>query len=308
MLAGGLACAVANGSLHPLETTKVKLQLQDLHVATRTCPAPTTRGMVRQIVREDGLARGLLLPGLSASLVRSFVSGGGRIGLYPTVRNWVSSGAREPTLRDRMISGTLTGGIGSAASCPLDCVRTRLQADAGRLVNGLYTTGLRRGQPQRYRGMIHALSTILLEEGLLKGLYRGSSVTVARASLLSAAQLASYDTLKQIFKGRFAWEEGPALHLMVGITSGVIAQTVVMPFDTTKSHVMLGSVCENDELCIKNKEICIKNEEFCIKNEELCIKNDEICREATPPWPRVCGSRGLYGSTGGGFRRARRKG
>jgi hypothetical protein len=56
------------------------------------------------------------------------------------VRTWVAdrsgsagaSGApREPSLRDRMAAGMITGGIGSALSCPLDVVRTRMQvADA----------------------------------------------------------------------------------------------------------------------------------------------------------------------------------
>ena len=113
-----------------------------------------------------------------------------------------------------------------------------MQADAGLVRDGVYTTGLRRGQQVRYRGLFHALTTILRTEGLSRGLYRGSSVTVARASLLNCAQLASYDSLKVLVKRELGWEEGPRLHFTMGITSGVIAQTVVMPFDTTKSHMM----------------------------------------------------------------------
>jgi hypothetical protein len=224
MLAGGLGCAFANGSLNCLETTKVKLQLHNIDAPTyRT---PTMAGVMLQIAREDGVVRGLVTPGLSASLARSMTYGGYRVGLYPAFRSWVS-GDREPNLKDRMISGTLTGAIGSAISCPLDCVRTRMQADAGLVRDGVYTTGLRRGEPVRYRGMFHAFATILRQEGLARGLYRGSSVTVARASLLNCAQLASYDSLKVAIKRDFGWDEGPRLHFVMGIASGVIAQTVV---------------------------------------------------------------------------------
>lgn len=85
--------------------------------------------------------------------------------------------------------------------------------------------------------MLSALKTIFLEEGLKNGLYRGASVTVARASLLNGAQLASYDTMKR----KLGWDEGPRLHIFCALMSGIIAQTVVMPIDSIKSQMMLGN-------------------------------------------------------------------
>ena len=121
-------------------------------------------------------------------------------------------------------------------SCPLDVVRTRLQADAGLMHKGIYTTGLRTGLPVRYTGMVSALVHIWKVEGLRHGLYRGASVTVARASLLNGAQLASYDSLKK----SLGWHEGPVLHSVCALASGILAQTLIMPIDTLKSHMMLG--------------------------------------------------------------------
>lgn len=88
----------------------------------------------------------------------------------------------------------------------------------------------------RYSGMRSALKTIAQTEGLVAGLYRGSAVTVLRASLLNGAQLASYDTLKH----QLGWTEGPVLHLTCAGASGVIAQTFIMPIDSLKSQMMLG--------------------------------------------------------------------
>ena len=81
--------------------------------------------------------------------------------------------------------------------------------------------------------------TNLKNEWHREGLYRGSSVTIARASLLNGAQLASYDTLKRWVDPNRDYE-GLPLHFSCALASGVIAQTVVMPVDTIKSKVMMG--------------------------------------------------------------------
>lgn len=192
-----------------------------------------------------------------------------RVGLYPTVRDSVGrlSGNRNndtqtthsSLIRQRLLSGMVTGGLGSMVSCPLDVVRTRMQADAGLVFAKsttcqnpaippyYYATGLRQGHPVQYTGMLSALITIWREEGLARGLYRGASVTIARAGCLNGAQLASYDTMKQ-YAGRedksnnssLLLREGPHLHIVCAFLSGVLAQTVIMPIDTVKNHMMLG--------------------------------------------------------------------
>ena len=232
--AAGPGCALANGLLNCFETTKVKLQIHD--ITKPVYHTPTTRGVMMQIAHEEGIVRGLMTPGLSASLTRSMLYGSYRVGLYSTTKEWLSGDGKD-NLHTRLLSGMFTGGLGSMISCPLDVVRTRMQADAGVIHNGKYVTGLNKGNAVRYRGMISAFLTIFKEEGLTKGLYRGASVTVLRASLLNGAQLASYDTLKRSIE----WNEGPALHFFCGLASGVIAQTVVMPVDTIKSQMMLGN-------------------------------------------------------------------
>ena len=190
-----------------------------------------------QIAKEEGIINGLLTPGLSASLTRSLLYGAYRVGLYSTVRSYLGGENNEPTVLHRLLSGMLTGGLGAMLSCPLDVVRTRMQADSGLIRNNQYITGLRRGEMVRYHGMTSAFMTILRQEGLQNGLYRGAVVTVLRASLLNGAQLASYDTLKK----RLGWKEGPLLHSFCALASGVVAQSVIMPVDTIKSQMMLGN-------------------------------------------------------------------
>lgn len=240
MAAAGLACALANGSLHGLETTKVKLQLH---------PNPSWQ-VVREIVQKEGILRGLLFPGLTTSITRSLLYGSFRVGLYPMIRDTVAA-ASDPNnigqaVLNRLFSGMLTGGIGSLLTCPLDVVRTRLQADAGVIcpTTRTYATGLRKGLPVRYEGMRDALIKILSEEGLRSGLYRGSTVTITRAVFLNGSQLASYDTLKRMWAVPWGQtkdgEETMMLHVVSAFCSGIIAQTAVMPIDTIKASRMMG--------------------------------------------------------------------
>ena len=235
MAAAGPGCAVANGMLNCFETTKVKLQLHNS--LQPVYQRPTMAGVMKQIAAEEGVIRGLVTPGLSASLTRSMFYGAYRVGLYSTARDWLSSNQEKPGLQHRIASGMFTGGLGSMLTCPLDVVRTRMQADAGLVRNGKYTTGLRKGLPVRYHSLFSTFWTIFTQEGLVSGLYRGASVTITRASLLNGAQLSSYDTLKRMLD----WEEGPVLHVTCAFASGVIAQTVVMPIDTIKSSMMVGN-------------------------------------------------------------------
>jgi hypothetical protein len=96
--------------------------------------------------------------------------------------------------------------------------------------------------------MVEAFFTILQREGIRHGLYRGASVTVARASLLNGSQLASYDTLKRCLN----WNEGPKLHSLCALISGVVAQTVIMPMDTIKSQMMMGKTWRDVAAILEN--------------------------------------------------------
>lgn len=51
-------------------------------------------------------------------------------------------------------------------------------------------------QPRRYKSLRAAIRHIVQHEGILGGLYKGVWTTMLRSAVLSATQLASYDTFK----------------------------------------------------------------------------------------------------------------
>ena len=253
ILAAGLGCALADGSLNALEVTKVKMQVQS---ASKPYYRGGMVGCMRTCIAEDGLWHGLCRPGLGATLVRAMTYVGFRVGLYPSVRDRVhhsidsSAGVYKAgasgSLCAKIMSGMITGGVGSCLFCPIDVVRVRMQAEAGTLgpaePNGnprLLATGLRRGEPVQYRSTWQAFRKIYSSQGWT-GLYVGALPTVARATLLSGSQLGSYDALKQFAKARIGLEEAAPLHVSCSLVSGLIAQTVIQPVDTLRSHVMAG--------------------------------------------------------------------
>ena len=78
----------------------------------------------------------------------------------------------------------------------------------------MQTAGMQSVDGRAYRGLVHALFTIVKQEGVL-ALWRGVGPTCARATVLAAAELATYDefsawmrktgTLEQQVEYAWAW-------------------------------------------------------------------------------------------------------
>jgi hypothetical protein len=129
----------------------------------------------------------------------------------------------EPLLF-KIISGVTAGSIGSAIANPTDLVKIRLQAESGKIdpLMGIYTTGLFKGKKPTYSSTFNAFYKTFVNEGLINGLYRGTSATVVRASLLTGTQLSSYDEIKYLFKSKGILDEGFSLHILASIFSGIV--------------------------------------------------------------------------------------
>merc|ERR1719454_1945155 len=91
--------------------------------------------------------------------------------------------------------------------------------------------------PKRNTGMTHAFSTIIKEEGVL-GLWKGVGPTCGRATALAAAELATYDEVKQQFLKNNIVKEGLSCTLATAFVSGFVSTVASSPFDVVKSRVM----------------------------------------------------------------------
>ena len=224
-LSAGVGCALSDTVFNPLEVLKVRRQIQASSNATRSVISNqiNTLRLAKSAIQEaDGsILKGLWQPGLLATWMRGLSYTGFRIGLYPTVRDYYVK-TRTPTsargvdrnARDgeeasmseseqfavKLLAGATTGAIGSAVFNPIDIVRIRMQSQPYRVMNSNSSGGammVPTGQQPFYPSTIRAFSMIAKEEGVVRGLWRGVGVCVARASLLSGSQLGTYDAAKR---------------------------------------------------------------------------------------------------------------
>ena len=146
--------------------------------------------------------------------------------LYSSIR----MGAYEPVLavasgRDthraspavKLLSAMVSGAVGSVLANPTDLVKVILQAQ----VQGVARLP--------FKSAIGGFRHIYATEGV-RGLYKGWEPTTVRAAVLTAAQLGSYDIIKNnILIESFNMKEGTALHFICSLLAGVITTTASNP-------------------------------------------------------------------------------
>jgi len=157
MLCGSIAGSVAELLTIPIDTAKVRLQIQGQSKGQPNY-VKKYNGMIhaiKTIYAEEGLKS--LWKGIFAGLQRQFLFAGIRIGSYPVVRDFYlgKDKKKQPTLLIRILAALTTGAIGISVACPTDVVKIRLQAE-GRKPPGV---------PMKYSGSIDAYQKIIAQEG-----------------------------------------------------------------------------------------------------------------------------------------------
>lgn len=253
MGAASAAMALTSLAFNPFDVVKTKIQTQN-QLARGSLPSEqlyrSARHCLRTLLSEQGFVQGLWRPGLTASVVRDVINGGIRMGLYPTCVKKINDASADislqlPGLGVKILAGWLTGMVGACAGNPTDIIKIRLQAESGVIKDGIYVTGLYRGNAPTYRSASHAFVEITKAEGMA-GLLRGSTANIARAALVTSAQMSSYDQTK-LFLGelsqdsdvrRTMFDHEPVRVTVASFVSGVVAATVAAPADLVRSRVM----------------------------------------------------------------------
>lgn len=178
------------------------------------------------VAKEEGA--GSLWKGLGPGLQRQVIYGGLRIGLYEPVKQacmQISGGGDG--LGVKIAAGLLSGAIGITVASPTDLVKVRMQAE-GRLPPGV---------PKKYPSAVGAYGLIVKEEGLA-ALWTGLGPNIARNAIINAAELASYDQIKQSLLESGMFQDNVYCHLASGLGAGFVAVCVGSPVDVVKSRMM----------------------------------------------------------------------
>ncbi|KAL8509117.1 hypothetical protein ACS0TY_016345 [Phlomoides rotata] len=163
-----------------------------------------------------------LWKGIVPGLHRQCLFGGLRIGLYEPVKNFYvgKDHVGDVPLSNKIFAALTTGALGIAIANPTDLVKVRLQAD-GKLPQGV---------PRRYSGALNAYSTIVRQEGVAK-LWTGLGPNVARNAIINAAELASYDQVKQTILKLPGFTDNVVTHLFAGLGASFFAVCIGSPVD-----------------------------------------------------------------------------
>ncbi|KAJ3073101.1 hypothetical protein HDU98_002246 [Podochytrium sp. JEL0797] len=244
LLCGGLANLVPSVLTNPFDSIKTRIQVQP---AVSDLQYKSFSHAASRIMREEGW-RGLILPGMFATCIRELTYSSLRFGLYAPVKTGIhrlvlpndkqSAKGSEPFLI-KVFAAVSIGCIASAITSPTDLVKIRLQREAGRINPlGIYTTGLHAGSPPSYRNTMDAFIQILKRESLIHGLYKGWQATAIRASLVTGAQLSTYDETKYLIKKHGWMQEGIPLHVLGSVIAGLAATTAGAPADIIKTRLL----------------------------------------------------------------------
>lgn len=219
----GVAACIADLITFPLDTTKVRLQVQG-----ELGGGQQSRGVLgtfSSIVRNEGV--GALYSGIVPGLQRQMAFSAIRIGAYePVKQEYVERSGQTSGLGlmgCRIAAGITTGTLAILVAQPTDVVKVRMQAAGSR---------------GSYKGVWDAYKTIGQVEGLKNGLYRGTMPNIARNCIINVAETVVYDAVKDGFISGGYMKDGFSCHFASAVVAGVTATLVASPVDVVKTRYM----------------------------------------------------------------------
>ncbi|CAG8436174.1 1710_t:CDS:2 [Scutellospora calospora] len=251
----------------PFDTIKVRMQLQGEVKFLKDSTGKTIRVVAEKVYKNsfdclrktykfEGL-RGLE-KGLVPSILKECSKNVFRLGLYDPILAVIhptddsTSSSSAPAWK-RMFAGGLCGALGAVSANPFELVKTRLQSTAA--------VAIAVGNQYGYTSVTSALRRIMHEEGGIKGLYRGSMISVGRGILGSAANLSSYTMLKDYAK-REGYSDGIPLDMACSLISAFVSVIFMNPLDVVRTRLYNTSSITSNQSLLSTTGIIIKNERW----------------------------------------------
>ncbi|XP_067889472.1 dicarboxylate carrier UCP2-like [Heterodontus francisci] len=226
-IGAGTAACIADLFTFPLDTAKVRLQIQgELKSAAEVAPLKYRGvfGTMATMIKTEGPRS--LYSGLVAGLQRQMSFASVRIGLYDSVKQFYTKGSEHVGVGSRLLAGCTTGAMAVAFAQPTDVVKVRFQAQAN--VSG---------PNRRYNGTIEAYKTIAKEEGI-RGLWKGTLPNIARNAIVNCTELVTYDLIKDLLMKNGLLSDNLPCHFSSAIGAGFCTTIIASPVDVVKTRYM----------------------------------------------------------------------
>ncbi|KZF25592.1 mitochondrial carrier [Xylona heveae TC161] len=226
--AGAIGGLVSRFCVAPLDIIKIRLQLQihsladPLNPVTKGSLARGAIATAKQVLRDEGI-RGFWKGNVPAELLY-IIYGGVQFSTYRGTATFLESlptHASTPSSVETFISGAVAGGAATAATYPLDLLRTRFAAQGTERVYSTLRSGIR---------------DIYHDEGIY-GFYRGSVVGVGQILPYMGIFFAAYEQFR-VTLSPLNLPFGSA-DATAGMLASVIAKSGTYPLDTVRKRLQV---------------------------------------------------------------------
>ncbi|XP_054634061.1 mitochondrial brown fat uncoupling protein 1 [Dunckerocampus dactyliophorus] len=226
MASAGAAACIADIVTFPLDTAKVRLQIQGEKAveAAKNIRYRGVFGTISTMIRTEGPRS--LYNGLVAGLQRQVCFASVRIGLYDNVKDFYTGGAHNPGVLVRILAGCTTGAMAVSFAQPTDVVKVRFQAQMN--LDGV---------ARRYSGTMQAYKHIFHNEGL-RGLWKGTLPNITRNALVNCTELVTYDLIKEAILRHKLMSDNLPCHFVSAFGAGFVTTVIASPVDVVKTRYM----------------------------------------------------------------------
>lgn len=225
-IGAGTAACIADLFTFPLDTAKVRLQIQGetkSSVNSKSAQYKGVFGTISTMVKTEGPRS--LYNGLVAGLQRQMSFASVRIGLYDSVKQFYTKGSEHVGIGSRLLAGCTTGAMAVAIAQPTDVVKVRFQAQANV------------SNTRRYKGTMDAYKTIAKQEGM-RGLWKGTGPNITRNALVNCTELVTYDLIKDALLTSNLMSDTLPCHFTSAFGAGFCTTVIASPVDVVKTRYM----------------------------------------------------------------------
>ncbi|XP_056139354.1 mitochondrial uncoupling protein 2-like isoform X1 [Lampris incognitus] len=225
----GTAACVADLVTFPLDTAKVRLQIQGeskSSIEGQKVKYKGVFGTINTMVKTEGPSS--LYNGLVAGLHRQMSFASVRIGLYDSMKQLYTKGSESAGIGSQLMAGCTTGAMAVAFAQPTDVVKVRFQAQV-RQPDG--------GSVKRYKGTFDAYRTIARDEGI-QGLWKGCLPNITRNAIVNCSELVTYDLMKELILKYNLMSDNMPCHFTAAFGAGFCTTIVASPVDVVKTRFM----------------------------------------------------------------------
>ncbi|VVB09067.1 unnamed protein product [Arabis nemorensis] len=206
-LAGGISCAFSAFLMHPVDTVKTQVQ------------ASTTLSFLQILSKIPEIGARGLYKGSIPAVVGQFASHGLRTSIYEASK--LALPLFAPSLLDiqvQSIASFVGTVLGTTLRIPCEVLKQRLQANL-------------------FDNIVEATVSTWHQDGL-KGLFRGTGVTLLREVPFYVAGMGLYNESKKVVERQLGRELEPWEAIAVGALSGGFTAVLTTPFDVIKTRMM----------------------------------------------------------------------